>query len=293
MKHQYQTISDMFLFVEVARCGSFRLAASRLEMPVATLSRRIAQLEKAVGMQLLVRTTRSVALAQAAQPYYDRCLRIVEAAHAAQEVLVCDGRIRQRLRVSMPVDLGAWMLGPLLAEYCAQTQGLQLEMDLSTQAKDLFRDPIDLVFRIGRPLDDRVVARKIGSVHAGIYAAPRLIHQRGTPETPQDLESMPCLDLITAAGPMPWKVGGSSWRSAPGVVSLRTNNMGLLHTLTKSAHGVALLPKHLADPSGLVQLFPSEVVPPWPLYAITASRSVSATVRNLLAYLSSRLGTAL
>lgn len=293
MRHQFETLSDMVLFVEVARCASFRNAALRLNMPAATLSRRLAAMETRLGVQLLVRTTRSVSLAQGAKQYFDQCVRVLEAASAAQSVLSATLPNAERIRISMPIDLGVEILGPAVADYVTQHPGLVVDFDLSTQARDLFRDPVDLVFRIGRPLDERVVARKIWDVAGGIFASPALLERLGRPTVGKDLLRMPCLELMTAVGPMAWKVSGQSWAKAPGQVAMTANSMGLLVALTVRGHGLALLPRHLVitevRAGSLVEISGVGNVPPWPLFAITATRSVSAHMKGLLAHVRARL----
>jgi DNA-binding transcriptional LysR family regulator len=292
MKHKHQTLSDMVLFVEVARCGSFRLAAARLEMPVATLSRRIAGLEKRLGVQLLVRTTRTVAVTQLAQPYFEQCQKVLEAVDEAQSVLTSDvATPAQRIRMSMPVDLGVDILGSIVAAYAKTQPQLRVDLDLSSAAKDLFRDPVDLVFRIGRPMDDRVVARKVGQLAAAVYASAALLKLYGQPKIPADLRAMPCLELMTAKGPMGWGSGFGDGRSAPGQVSLSANSVGLLRVLAEQGHGFALLPRHQASQSvlngSLVEVLSGQARASWPVYACTASRSVSGAVRGLIAHVRS------
>ncbi len=293
LNNPYASLSDMALFVEVARCGSFRHAANRLDMPVATLSRRIAAMERRLSRQLLVRTTRSVSLAHSAQAYFERCLAVIEAADAAQNVLLAHDGQAERIRISMPVDLGVSLLGSIIAAYAAETSGLRVEMDLSTQTRDLFREPVDLVFRIGSPMDDRVVARKLWDVAAGLYSTPACLKRHGPLSDPQALTQVPCLQLTTTSGPMPWRVGGAHWVQAPGPVTLSANNVGLLVTLTAGGHGFALLPRYLAIDflrrGKLVESLPEAVIPAWPLYAITASRSLSPRVRNLITHVRARL----
>ncbi len=121
MDQSRSTLADVALFVEVARTASFRLAAARLEMPPSTLSRRIAALEARLGVALFARTTRSVALTSAAKPYFERCLEVLAAAERAQAALDGGQQRQARMRIATPVDL-AW--------------------------------------RIGKPMDDRVVARR-------------------------------------------------------------------------------------------------------------------------------------
>lgn len=281
-------LPDMPLFVEVGRTGSFRQAAQRLGMPVSTLSRRISALEAKLGLQLFQRTTRSVALAPTARAYFEACVRVIEAADRAQHALASSKAGPGRLRIAMPVDLGVDVLGPLIADHAAAHPGLQVEMDLSSRAADLLRDPVDLALRIGRPLDERVVARRIAEVAAGLYASPSLLKRLGPVTEPETLVRLPCLNLLTSAGPMPWKVGHQRWPAAPGPHTLSANSVGLLRALAEQSHGIALLPRHIAAPGlkagRLAQVLANEAVPAWPLYAITASRLVPGTVSALIAH---------
>ena len=86
-----QSLTDIALFVEVARAGGFRHAAVRLDMPPATLSRRIAAMEARLGVQLFQRTTRRVSLTEVARPYYEQCLKVLDAAQGAQSALAAKG----------------------------------------------------------------------------------------------------------------------------------------------------------------------------------------------------------
>lgn len=146
-------LSDIALFVEVARTGSFSRAAARLEMPIPTLSRRIAAMEKRLGVQLFQRTTRKVSLAQVARPYYERCVEVVAAAEAAQAAIEDSRAMQERMRISMPVDLGVEIVGPIISRFLAEHPALRVEFDLSSNVSDLFRDPVDLAFRIGKTMD--------------------------------------------------------------------------------------------------------------------------------------------
>lgn len=295
MEQLIDTLADMALFVEVARTSSFRHASARLSMPVSTLSRRIAALERRLGVQLLVRTTRSVKLAPSAATYFDRCVQVLDAATHAQDALEVSRRRLTRLRISMPVDLGVEMLGPVIAAYAVRQPGLAIDFDLSSLAKDLFKDPVDLVFRIGRPLDDRVVARKVIEVPGGLFASPSYLRHHGTPASPEDLNQARCLSLQMAQGPLPWSVGNASWPGTPGQVTLSANSVALLRSLAAQGHGVALLPLHLAQPytrqRALVQVLPDEAVRGWTLFALTASRAAPVQVKGLIAYVREQLAS--
>lgn len=164
MEQSLRALPDIALFVEVARTGSFRHAAARLELPPSTLSRRIAPMEVRLGVPLFLRTTRSVTVTSAAKPYFERCLEVLEAAERAQAALAASHERQTHMRIAMPVDLGLEMLGPAVAAFVDLHPGVKVELDLSSRAVDLLRDPVDLAFRIGKPLDDRVVARRIADI---------------------------------------------------------------------------------------------------------------------------------
>jgi DNA-binding transcriptional LysR family regulator len=281
------TLADMALFVEVARARSFRLAAIRLDMPVSTLSRRIAALERRLGVALLLRATRSVCLAESARAYYERCVQVIEAAADARSALTEGARHAQKLRVSMPVDLGVYILGPIIAAYAARFPGLTVEFDLSAMARDPFRDPVDVMFRVGRPLDERVVARKVATIHGGLYAAPAYLSRGRVIGAPDDLAGAACLNLKMSHGFMPWSVGGRRWQQAPGPAPFSANSVALLRALAERGHGVALLPTHVGEPGvrarTLARVLPDEKVGGWPLFALTATRSLPGVTRELLA----------
>jgi DNA-binding transcriptional LysR family regulator len=288
MKESWSILPDIALFVAVARAGHFGRAAERLEMPASTLSRRIAAMEKRLGVTLFQRTTRSLALTPLAQAYLARCEKVLEAAEQARDTLDAGREQPARLRIAMPVDLGVEVLGPLIAAYLADRPALRVEFALSSSASDLFRDPVDLAFRIGRALDDRVVARRVGVIASGLYAAPAFLRTVAPLERASQLPAVPCLELRTAQGAMAWSVGGHRWPQAPGPCAMAANSVGLLRVLAEQGHGVALLPRHLAAPSlasgQLEPVLPGEATPAWPLYAVTASRTVPRAVAQLVAH---------
>lgn len=288
MKPLGNALQDLALFVEVVRAGSYRHAATRLSMPVSTLSRRIAALEKGLGVSLLVRTTRSVTLTSAAKPFFERCLEVMDAARRAEDALT-GGRGRQALlRVAMPVDLGVDVLGPAVAQFMDSQPGLRVEFDLSSHAVDLMREPVDVAFRIGKPMDDRVVARKIADITSSVYASPALLRRLPPVASAEQLPALPCLDLRTAQGSMPWRVGALRWDSAPGTCTLGANSVALVRRFAEEGRGLALLPNHLVAQGGqtrrLVQVLADLPTTSWPVYAVTADRSVPRLVSQLIAH---------
>lgn len=296
MEPSLQALPDIALFVEVARSGSFRQAAARLGLPPSTLSRRIAAMEARLGVALFVRTTRSVSLTSVAQPYLERCLEVVEAAERAHAALSDSHARQRRMRIAMPVDLGVDLLGQAIAAFTDGHPGLQVELDLSSHAVDLLREPVDLAIRIGKPLDERVVARRIGAIASGLYAAPALLRRLPPLTEAAQLPGLPCLDLRTAQGSMPWSVGPAQWDAAPGPCVLAANSVGLLRRLAEDGRGIALLPVPVAAPAvqagRLRPVLPGAATPTWPVYAVTAGRTLPRLVRLLIAHVRAVLAQA-
>jgi len=296
MQQMLLALPDIALFVEVARTGSFRHAAARLGLPPSTLSRRIAAMEARLGVPLFLRTTRSVALTPAARLYLERCIEVLDAAERAQATLIASHDRQARMRIAMPVDLGVELLGPIIAGFADEHPGLRIDLDLSARAVDLLRDPVDLAFRIGKPLDDRVVARRIALITSSVYAAPALLRRLPPITAPEQLATSPCLDLRTAVGSMQWKVGGSRWATAPGHCRIAANSVALLRRLAEDGRGLALLPDHIAAPGvrarRLARVLADQPTPTWPVYAVTAGRTVPRLVSLLIAHAKAALADA-
>ena len=165
-------LREMSLFVEVAKAMSFKRAAEASGVPNSSLSRRIADLERAVGVRLFNRTTRSIELTEAGALYYARCREIVEAARIAHEQLGdLAEKPRGRLRVSTTAEFARLFLGPLLAEYTVRYPEVLVEMDLGPNKVDLIAQNFDLALRIGPQPDSGLIFA--AARHRADYAVRR------------------------------------------------------------------------------------------------------------------------
>jgi DNA-binding transcriptional LysR family regulator len=286
-------LSNMHLFVEVARAGGFRAAAERLRMPNSTLSRRIAGLERDFGLRLFNRTTRRVELTEAGRLYFERSRRIIDEARLAHEELSdAVQRPTGLVRASVPVDFTVIYLSEILADFLRLYPGISLALDVTPRQSDLVTDPVDLTIRIGEPKDQNLIARKLGASDMALYAAPTLVAAFGAPRMPQDLLDVPCLRI---AG-RPWlllnrRTGDEA--TVPVTGRFTANNVGLLRRLALQGIGVAALPLDLvADDVEAGRLRPvlSDWRPPAiPVYALTETRLVPARVRVFIDFLVERL----
>lgn len=187
-------LNDMALFVEVVKAKGFRNAADTIGIPNSTLSRRISELEKSIGLRLLHRTTRKIELTEAGKIYYERCKRIVSEAKLAHEQL---GEILLQpsglLRISLPVDFGTIFLTSRLKEFAEIYPGINFEIDLTPKLVDLVSQNIDVAIRMGNPPDSNLIAHKITQFHGQLFASPKYLKHYGYPEHPDDLIHHKCL----------------------------------------------------------------------------------------------------
>src|ERR1700743_766468 len=175
------------LFMRVARSGSFSVAAREMAMTQPTASRIVAALEKQVGVALLLRSTRAVTLTEAGADYLARCESILAALDEADHAVRGTGELRGTLRVATSPTFASRTIMPRLAKFADQHPKLRMAFTLDDARHDLIGDSVDVAVRIGALDDSSAVARKIGTVHRVLVAAPVYLSRAGTPSLPSDL----------------------------------------------------------------------------------------------------------
>ena len=288
-------LHDMALFVEVARTGNFSRASTKLGVPGATLSRRIAAMERQFGVRLLDRTTRKVALSDAGQRYFERCAHLVDEARLAQEALSeTVNRPVGHVRVSMPVDLGLTFIGPLLPDFARQYPGISLDLDLSPRFSDLVAEHVDVAIRLGEVAGDQLVVRRLGSIEQFLFASPDYLALHGHPEQPADLVEHACITTASTQQASHWRLQCDGRAMAVQVRGhFAINNPGLIRLLAERGMGIAGLSNKLAreavSAERLVRVLPGWSFKPIAVNAVMATRMQAASVRALVEFLAGRL----
>jgi len=291
-------LHDMALFFEVARTASFSRASARLGVPGATLSRRIARMERKLGVRLFDRTTRRDELTDAGRGYFARCGDLVDQARLAREALRDSAHHASGdVRVSMPVDLGVNHVGPLVPEFARRFPGIRLEFDLSPGHCDLVGENVDVAIRIGAVKGDRLIVRLVGRVEMLLFAAPSYLESRGKPRQPADLAEHECLTLPSPQRLMKWRLRRDDSTTEVTVGGrVAANNPGLLRMLAERGMGIATLSHALAREAvaagNLVPVLQEWSLPPLPVYAVTSSRLQPASVRAFVDFVAARLSFA-
>jgi DNA-binding transcriptional LysR family regulator len=286
-------LNDMALFVEVVKAKGFRSAADAIGMPNSTLSRRISELEKSIGLRLLHRTTRKIELTEAGQTYFERCKRIVDEARLAHEQL---GEMLAQpsgvLRASLPVDFAVTYLAPLIAEFAGRYPGITFDFDLTPRRVDLVSEPFDVAIRMGESENSQLIARPLASLTPYLYASPGYLERSGEPSKPAELEQHECFTILKA----------SSWTLRDGKRTLTVsvggrfalNSVGMIRRLATLDLGIVLMPQEIvADELAngkLRQIMPRWHGTPQPVYAITETRLLPAKTQRFIEFLRERLG---
>ncbi len=309
-------LNDIALFVEVAKRKSFSMAARALNMPTSTLSRRINELERAIGLRLINRNTRRLDLTEAGAAYMRRCQGLIDEARLAHEQLQSlSGGPSGNLRVSMPYSLAMWLLPETINDFTDRYPEVECEFDLSMlTASDAQGTPFDIVLRFGSNADYPLAAASAadingnGGMHGGavvqelvsldnyLYASDRYLERHGEPETPADLSRHQCLRTTIDEAHSHWTLRrGAVSERVPVSGHLAANNMSIAGTLagldlaiTRMPHCLALEP--IIKRNSLKRVLPGWSVDPISIYVVYPSSIQPAKTRAFMDFILPKLG---
>ena len=286
----------MRLFLRVAELGSFSAVALQAGVARSVVTRQIAALETHLGVKLMARSTRRLALTSAGSAYLEKCrviLNLVEAAEAdvAAERLTPRGNIR----ISLPLSFGIRRLAPLLLDFSQRHPEVSLDMDYSDRRSNLIEEGIDLAIRITRRLEPGDVARKIGTGRMLVVAAPEYLARHGRPQHPAELAHHECLGYASVGTPMPWQfMIDGQLESFPVRSRINANNGDVLTEAAAQGLGITLQPDFIVasylDAGRVEQILADFAVPELGIYAMLPSnRHVPHRVRVLMDALAAAL----
>jgi DNA-binding transcriptional LysR family regulator len=280
-------------FARVVETGSFTKAARALDLSKTTVTQLVQQLEARLRVRLLHRTTRQVRVTEDGAAYYERVVRLLADLEDADSSLSdASAALKGRLRVDVPSPLARLVLVPALPDFHARYPEIQLDLGVSDRMVDVIGDHVDCVLRGGELADSTLMARRVGELAMGVYAAPAYLQRAGRPAHPLDLASKP----HRIVGYLRWRSG----KVAPVAMRRDAERVELQgrHVLTVDdgnaylAAGVAglgalWLPRYMAEPhvaqGELLELFDDWRVETMPLYiAFPPNRHVSAKLRTFI-----------
>lgn len=289
-----QDLNDLFLFAQVVQNGSFSAASRATGVPKSRLSRRIAQLEKDLGVQLLRRTTRQVRVTPLGEAFYERCRAMLAEAQAAHEIIE-QSRAEPggTLRISCPVAVAQRMLAPYIGRFMQANPGIRLEVDATNRRVDVIGEGYDLALRVRDVIDDSSLAvRTFGESPLMMVASPRLLDSIGRPRTPEALAGVPGLAQKPHDGKHVWQLclNDEPAIQIPYDPRLISDEFGLLVEAAIDGVGVAMLPRmycrEALEQGQLELLLPQWRMPVGTLHAVFPSRKgMPPALRRFLDFL--------
>ena len=201
--------NDLALFTRVVERGSFSDAARAAGLPKSSVTRGIARLEKELGVRLIQRTTRQRGVTDAGRELYERVRSAVGAIEEATDAIREHGKEpRGVVKITAPVDASLMGLPEAFRELAQKYPSISVEMHLSNRVIDLVAEGIDLAIRAGRLADSSLVARKVGTTGAGLYASKDYLARRGRPKKVADLASHDTVLFRPRGGKQTWLFDG-------------------------------------------------------------------------------------
>jgi DNA-binding transcriptional LysR family regulator len=206
MDGQMDRLEAMSMLVKVTEQGSLSAAGRALHVPLATLSRRISDLETHLGTRLLIRTTRKLTLTEAGVAYVAAARRILEQVEEAARTAAGEFHVpKGELVITAPVMFGRLHVLPVVADFLAEFPEIRIRLLLNDRNVDLIDDHVDMAVRIGRLPDSSMVATQIGTMRTVCCASPALLAAHGTPRSPADLVRLPCVTVDTPLPSPAWR----------------------------------------------------------------------------------------
>lgn len=197
--------SDMTAFVRAVELGGFSTAARDLGLTPSAVSKLVTRLEDRLGVRLLNRTTRKLALTPEGEAYFHRSQRILsEIVEAENEVASFRAEPRGLLRVNVGTAFGLHQLVPALPQFLARHPEMQVELTLTDRVIDLIEEGADVAIRLGALGDSSLVAHRICELERVVCAAPAYLRRHGTPQRPEDLLEHNCLSVDYAPSLSRW-----------------------------------------------------------------------------------------
>jgi DNA-binding transcriptional LysR family regulator len=179
---------ELQAFVAVIDYRGFGNAGEKLGIAKSMVSRRVSELEKRLGVQLLQRTTRRQSLTEAGAEFHRRATQLIaDMDEAEQFVADVQCAISGRIKVTVPLSFGVSQLATPINRFLSENPDIRIEVDLSDRPLDLIEENVDLAIRVGDMEDSSLIARKLANVHFAVCASPDYLRRLGEPRHPSEL----------------------------------------------------------------------------------------------------------
>lgn len=295
-------LEAMALLITVVDTGSFSATARLRSLPATTVTRKITQLEAALGSQLLTRSTRKISLTDAGVQYVAAARRIIEQVQEAEREAAGEFmEPKGELVITAPVLFGQLHVLPVVAAFLAQFPEINARLVLADRNVDLQGDHVDMAVRIGQLPDSTLVATSVGTMRTVVCASPQFLAQQHIPQTPEDLRQLPCITFEGLRPAPMWQFRGAN-SSAPMEVAVQSRlsvtTAGAAVAAALQHVGITRLLHYQATQSlqtGALQLLLEDYEPaPLPVHLVHAGRAqMPLKMRRFIDFAAPRLRSVL
>jgi DNA-binding transcriptional LysR family regulator len=295
-------LNELQFFVHVSQTQSFTGAAKRLGVPKSSVSRTIQRLERRLGVRLVERTTRRVALTEVGELYLNHCRRVMEEAEQADlAVGALQAKPRGTLRVGAPVAFARSIMGPSMGDFLAMYPELRMHLQLLNGDESPRAGSLDVIVRAGPLEDSGLLVKPLMRIRLGAYASPTYLKRRKTPDSPAGLSQQSCITMTCGTFGEPgdfamWRLRrGGELKEVRVDARVSVPDPTINHQLALAGTGVALLAQSVVradvEQGRLVRLLPEWEPEPVELHALYPSQlNSSPKVRVFLQFLRERFG---
>jgi len=291
----------MRIFAAVVEGRGFSAASRSLGVPLPTVSRRVAELEKQLGAQLLIRSTRKVVVTDSGRHYYESVCRILESLADAEAQAAGEYRSpRGQLCITAPALFGKLHVLPIVRDFMATHTEITARLLFSNLVADLLEGHIDLGVRINGSMDGSLIAVKVGEVRSVCCASAEYLAIRGLPRRPEDLVNHHCITSSSSGDPIPWlfRSPGKAQKRLNVVPKISINMADAAAEAAVAGGGVTWLYSYHAAPhlaaGSLVPILADFEADPVPLSIVyPAGRLMPQKVRHFIDFAAERIRTTL
>lgn len=248
MELSFEQLKSMVVFAQVIEQGNLSAAAKHLKLSRAVVSYHLKKLEAQLGIKLLNRSTRSIALTEAGHQYYQRCKVIVEEALAAnQQIENLKNNPTGLIKISCPMSIGLHAIVPALNSFRQLYPNIQLEVSLSDEVVNIIKEGFDIAIRGAELTDSTLQATKLSTLKTCLCASPDYLLKNGHPTTPTQLASHQWVIYQLVGTTLDLKKGKRSY-SVKLSGSISTNNASARTAFVEGGHGLGRIPTYDAMP---------------------------------------------
>lgn len=291
-------VVGMRTFVAVVDSGSFTTAAERLDMSTALVSKYVGQLEERLGARLLNRTTRSLALTEIGESYFERCKQVID------DFDELEGAVRNKrsvasgkLVVTAPVTFGEMYLASAIVDFLQQQPAITVDLRLTDRFVNLVDEGVDIAIRISGLEDSTLIARRLASTCLRVCAAPSYLKEHGTPARPGDLAGHACIVDRNFRNGARWPFAVAGKQTTIKISGrIAVNSAAAVRVMLLRGSGIGLIPSYAVGndikQGRLVTVLEKYETSNLGIYAVYAhNRYLATKVRAYIDFMATRLGS--